>query len=173
MTARCLAKKLAAGGAAKKIILRASNPLSWSGTSAVKNPCLQPLLAGFAQVTARRKCPVESDLDWRLQGVARGLSNGAVAAISSRVSHRSGRAPCRLGLPLINSPARLAGPWWGEGSARLRPRVARARALALSAFAARDTFEVEAGEGHSLAVATHDPLPERRTGRGAIALRAT
>jgi len=136
----------------------AINLLSLSVTSEVKNQFLQPLLTVFAQVTSRRKCPVESDLDWLLKGVDRVLSN-----------HRSGRdflqsfqlfwpQPMQVGpyFETLASPRRLA--MVAEGSGLLRARVDAARTGALAEFAALDTFEVYAGDGHYLAAATHDPV---------------
>jgi hypothetical protein len=129
-----------------------------SVTSAVKNQFLQPLLAVFAQVTSQRKCPVESDRDWLLKGVERVLSNG-----------RSGRDFLQSCAPFwpqvmqvgpyfekLASPRRLT--MVAECSSRLRAHVDATRSRVLSEFAALDTFDVYAGDGHYLAAATHDPM---------------
>lgn len=136
----------------------AINPLSLSGTSEVKNQFLQPLLAVFSHVTSRRKCPVESDLDWLLKGVDRVLSNGRSGRDFLQIFSAFWPQSMQVGpyFEKLASPRRLA--MVGECSARLRTRVDSARSSALSEFAALDTFDVYAGDGHYLAAATHDPL---------------
>ena len=133
---------------------------SLSVTSAVRNQFLQPLLTVFAQVTARRQCPVESDHAWLLKGVDRVLAH-----------HRSGRDFLQSCSPFWPQPMQV-GPYFeklarprrlsmvAECSARLRARVEAARTSALAEFAALDSFDLYAGDGHYLAAATHDPLCE-------------
>ena len=58
----------------------AINPSFLSVTSAVRNQFLEPLITVFAQVTSRRKCPVQSDLDWLLKGVESGARQQAERA---------------------------------------------------------------------------------------------
>lgn len=136
----------------------AINLPSLSVTSEVRNQFLQPLLAVFAQVTARRKCPVQSDLDWLLKGVDRVLSNKRSGRDFLQSFQLFWAQPMQVGpyFETLASPRRLA--MVAECSARLRARVEADRTSALAGFSALDAFEVYAGDGHYLEHATHDPV---------------
>lgn len=136
----------------------AINPLSLSVTSAVRNQFLEPLLTVFAQVTSRRKCPVESDLDWLLKGVDRVLSNKRSGRDFLQSFQLFWAQPMQVGpyFETLASPRRLA--MVAECSARLRAQVDAVRSSPLADFTALAAFEVYAGDGHYLEHATHDPL---------------
>jgi len=136
----------------------AINLPSLSVTSEVRNQFLQPLLAVFAQVTARRKCPVQSDLDWLLKGVDRVLSNKRSGRDFLQSFQLFWAQPMQVGpyFETLASPRRLA--MVAECSARLRARAEADRTSALAGFSALDAFEVYAGDGHYLEHATHDPV---------------
>ena len=96
----------------------------------------------YAQVTSRRRCPVESDWDWLQKGMDRVLSN-----------RRSGRDFLQTfqafwGQPMAVGPyfEKLAGARRlavvAEYSGLLRQRVAASRASGLAEFAALDTFDI-------------------------------
>lgn len=129
----------------------AINLPSLSVTSEVRNQFLQPLLAVFAQVTARRKCPVQSDLD-------RVLSNKRSGRDFLQSFQLFWAQPMQVGpyFETLASPRRLA--MVAECSARLRARAEADRTSALAGFSALDAFEVYAGDGHYLEHATHDPV---------------
>jgi len=136
----------------------AINPPSLAGISAVRNQFLQPLTEVFSQVTARRKCPVESDWDWLLKGVDRGISNGRSGRDFLQTFQMFWQRPMQVGpyFETLASDRRLA--LVAEGSARLRARVDAARPSALAAFPALAAFDLYAGDGHYLEHATHDPV---------------
>ena len=134
------------------------NLSSSSVTSEVRNQFLQPLTEVFESLTTRRNYPVQSDRDWLLKGVDRVLAQ-----------HRSGRdflqsfqmfwsRPMQVGpyFETLASTRRLA--MVADCSARLRARVEAARTSGLAQFAALESFEVYAGDGHYLEHATHDPM---------------
>jgi hypothetical protein len=135
----------------------AINLLSLSATSAVRNPFLEPLLTVFAQVTARRQCPVESDRDWLLKGVDRVLANTRSGRDFLQSFSPFWAQPMQVGpyFEKLASPRRLA--MVAECSARLRAHADAVRSSPLTAFAALAAFDVYAGDGHYLAAATHDP----------------
>ena len=136
----------------------ALNLPSLSVTSEVRNQFLQPLLTVFAQVTSRRKCPVESDLDWLLKGVDRVLSNQRSGRDFLQTFQMFWAQPMQVGpyFETLASPRRLG--MVAECSGLLRARVDAVRSSPLAAFTALDTFEVYAGDGHYLEAATHDPV---------------
>jgi hypothetical protein len=136
----------------------AINPSSTSVTSEVKNQFLQPLLTVFAQVTSQRKCPVVSDLDWLLKGVERVLSDRRSGRDFLQTFAPFWRQPMQVGpyFDKLASPRRLT--MVAECSSRLRVQVDAVRSSALAEFAALETFDVYAGDGHYLAAATHDPM---------------
>ena len=129
-----------------------------SVTSEVRNQFVQPLLTVFAQVTSRRKCPVESDLDWLLKGVDRVLSNQRSGRDFLQTFQMFWAQPMQVGpyFETLASPRRLG--MVAECSGLLRARVDAVRSSPLAAFTALDTFEVYAGDGHYLEAATHDPV---------------
>ena len=113
-----------------------------SVTSAVRNQFLQPLPTVFAQGTARRKCPVESDWDGWLKGVDRVIASGRSGRDFLQTFQMFGRQPMRVG-PYFETLARdrrLA--MVAEGSARLRARVDAGRVSPLAALAALAGFAV-------------------------------
>ena len=123
------------------------NPPSLSVTSAVRNQFLQPLLTVFAQVTSRRKCPVESDLDWLLKGVDRVLSNQRRGRDFLQTFQMFWAQPMQVGpyFETLASPRRLA--MVAECSGLLRARVDAVRASPLAAFTALPLVKHVLGAG--------------------------
>ena len=136
----------------------AINLPSLSVTSAVRNQFLEPLTAVFSQVTARRKCPVESDWEWLLKGVERVLSSGRSGRDFLQTFQLFWRQPMQVGpyFETLASPRRLA--MVASCSSLLRARVDAVRVSPLAAFAALAVFDLYAGDGHYLEHATHDPV---------------
>ena len=136
----------------------AINLSSASVTSEVRNQFLQPLIEVFEHITTRRNCPVESDRDWLLKGVERVLAN-----------NRSGRDFLQSFQHFWSQPL-LVGPYFetlastrrlamvADCSARLRTKVDASRTSDLAQFAALESFDVYASDGHYLEHATHDPV---------------
>ena len=135
----------------------AINLSSSSVTSEVRNQFLQPLTEVFAQVTTRRNCPVESDWEWLLKGVDRVLANGRSGRDFLQTFQMFWSQSMQVGpyFEKLASPRRLA--MVSECSAQLRAKVDSSRASGLAGFAALESFEVYAGDGHYLEHATHDP----------------
>ena len=102
----------------------AINLPSLSVTSAVRNQFLEPLTAVFSQVTARRKCPVESDWEWLLKGVERVLSSGRSGRDFLQTFQLFWRQPMQVG-PYFETLASTVGRF-GESPARCAHWRARA-----------------------------------------------
>ena len=136
----------------------AINLSSSSVTSEVRNQFLQPLAEVFGQVTTRRNCPVESDWDWLLKGVDRVLANGRSGRDFLQTFQMFWSQPMQVGpyFETLASSRRLA--MVSDCSTRLRAKVDSSRTSDLAQFAALESFEVYAGDGHYLAHATHDPV---------------
>jgi hypothetical protein len=142
-----------------KIILMAITPSSLPGAaSGVRDLFLQPLRAAFEQTTSTRQCPAQSDWDWISKGVDRVLANVRSGRDFLQSFQMFWERPLQVGpyFETLASPRRLR--MVAECSARLRQRVDAARPSPLAKFAALDTFDLYAGDGHYLEHATHDPM---------------
>jgi Transposase DDE domain len=132
------------------------SPPTPSGTSAVRNQFLEPLLTVYDQATTRRQCGAQSDWDWLTKGVDRVLSTA-----------RSGRDFLQS-FQMFWSRELQVGPYFetlssarrlmmvAECSALLRSRVDDLRKSSLDAFPSLAGFDLYAGDGHYLVHATHE-----------------
>ena len=134
-------------------------PSPLSGTSsAVRHPFLEPLRAVYDQATTLRNCPAESDWDWLTKGVDRVLSNVRSGRDFLQTFQMFWRREIQVG-PYFEtraSPQRLG--MVAACSAWRRRRVEALRPSPLSTFESLASFDLQAGDGHYLEHATHDPL---------------